>query len=63
MKKHEYKKPDPIYIKDGGLPITLVGIITVIAILFLVLVSLNFWTGISNYETKKTSTIYKNTGY
>ena len=37
MKKHEYKKPEPTYIKDVGLPISLVGIIIVITILSLVL--------------------------
>ncbi|GJI56944.1 hypothetical protein HEMROJRC1_20560 [Rodentibacter sp. JRC1] len=41
MKKgtHEYKKPEPVYIKYGGLPILPVGIIIVITVLFLLLFS------------------------
>ncbi|MDO9913766.1 hypothetical protein Q7469_08480 [Glaesserella parasuis] len=44
MKKgtHEYKKPEPIYIKDSGLPIAPVGILIIISILLLLLFSLNF---------------------
>lgn len=41
MKKHEYKKPEPIYIKDKGLPLALMIFVFIVAPIILT-ITLNY---------------------